>query len=312
LIRTRSGGRSTFFRLSLIIALGLASDSARGAEQPLTDSDVVRMVAAGRPQAEILQLISVRPAEFDLSDEMIEELRAAGVSGEILAAMQRRQRETAPEKPADSNPTPGFVEVQVVLSGDGDSASPNEIYFPSVVGEDLAATLQLGPRAEDRMVLDLAVFLACRSLEHVPGLWRTASPLGRDFVSIPPHQVVAFQAGAKPVSPALVPERIRLTFDRRNGKDPPPSGWMRLALPPAVLAELEASATHNLILGVAALVGDHYLCLASARADSVSAEGGLVITGSVRTGGRYGKPFEVRLDAPPAVRKPAPPIPAPR
>ena len=118
------------------------------------------------------------------------------------------------------------------------SADGHEIFFPSTVWDQLAESLQLGPRPADRKVNDLALFLACRTPEHVPGLWRTASPLGRDFVSIPAHQMIAFEAGAKPLAADGVPESIRATFDRRNGNN----GDARNAHPSTICIVVDAVA----------------------------------------------------------------------
>src|SRR5215831_15075007 len=68
------------------------------------------MVNQGRPEPEILRIIAASPVEFDLDQEMTQELRRAGVSERILAAMRQRQAEagarSSPEPPVAASPVP--------------------------------------------------------------------------------------------------------------------------------------------------------------------------------------------------------------
>jgi len=71
---------------ALLLAMVLA---AAVAVSPLTNEDVVRWVAAGKPQAEILNEIASRPPAFDVSDDMLAELRLAGVPEPVIAPSRR-------------------------------------------------------------------------------------------------------------------------------------------------------------------------------------------------------------------------------
>jgi len=68
--------------VKLLAALVVAASVA---VSPLTNEDVVRWVAAGKPQSEILQEVAARPAAYDLSDEMLSELRLVGVPEAVIA-----------------------------------------------------------------------------------------------------------------------------------------------------------------------------------------------------------------------------------
>ncbi len=54
---------------------------------PLTNSDVVKMVKAGTPDATIVNAISTRDTQFDLSATGLQALSQAGVSSKVVRAM---------------------------------------------------------------------------------------------------------------------------------------------------------------------------------------------------------------------------------
>ena len=125
---------------------------------------------------------------------------------------------------------------------------PTHIFGIQIGGEDSQVAwadenakvrLQLPKETEQREVKDVAVFLACSSPEHVPDLWRSKTPLGRDMVSVPRHEMLAFVAGDTPA-----------------GKAP------RLTLPERLEADVDETEPHDLILGVAARIGDRWVQLA--------------------------------------------------
>ena len=72
-------------------------------DEPLRDEDVVRMLVTGMPVNEIVERIGASRVEFDLSEEMLGELAAAGVPAEVIEAMKARQAELAPEEPVDDD-----------------------------------------------------------------------------------------------------------------------------------------------------------------------------------------------------------------
>jgi hypothetical protein len=273
--------------------------AAPGQAPPLSESDVVRMLAAGESEDAILRVLHERPVSFDLSDEMLVELKRAGVSERLLTAMTARQIEMQAKPPLTideviAEAAPGHAVVTIAFEpGDGDAA----LYLPTVAGKDLAERLQLQALPEDRRISDLALFVACRTKAHVPGLWRSSSPLGRDFVSMPPHQILAFESGARRVAREEVPEGIRAA----HPAEAPPE-WLRFDVPREIQAQVATASTHDLLVGIAALVGDHYLALALEKANEVSASSALRIPAAVRDGGGHGQPFEIRVDPPPEAK----------
>ncbi len=248
-------------------------DPASPSAAPLTNEEVVRMVASGAEEREILEAIRTRPEAFDLADDMVDELKLAGVSAVIVAAMGRRHAESAPVAPSPDRPKRGRT--PIVLTLNAGAAAPRTIRVPKWADEDAKARLRLPKENEQREVLDLAVFLACTSSEHIPDLWRSKTPLGRDMISVPRHEMLAFVAGDTPA-----------------GKTP------QLALPARIDAEVDADDPHDLVLGIAARIGDRWLQLAVGGLPKVTIGAGQKpLTGRIEHAGR-GFDFKVELKAP--------------
>ena len=217
----------------LLAALWLAAAPADTA--PMTNEDVVRMAANGATEEAILEAVRTRPPAFDVADDMIEELRLAGVSPPVIAAMKARTAAAAPQPPPpEVRPPRGTVHLVVVLNG----RSSKTLRAPSFADEELKHRLQLPKENEAREVKDLAVFLACTTSEHVPDLWRQKSPLGRDMTNAFRHEMLAFVAGDTP-----------------QGKKP------KLALPETLEADVDDVEAHALVVGVAARIGDRWMLL---------------------------------------------------
>jgi len=214
---------------ALLLAMVLA---AAVAVSPLTNEDVVRWVAAGKPQAEILNEIASRPPAFDVSDDMLAELRLAGVPEPVIAAMRARQAETTPP-PVSDRPARGKVRLTLAF------AETPKLTVPKRASGGLAERLKL-PSGEDATVVhDLAVFLACVTPEHVPDQWRTKSPLGRDLEGVPRHEMLLFVPG-----------------------DTPDGAAPTVTVPDRMEAEVDDIEAHDLVLGVAARIGDRWRVLA--------------------------------------------------
>ncbi|MCD8138676.1 MAG: HEAT repeat domain-containing protein [Planctomycetaceae bacterium] len=81
--RTTAGALATLAALSLCLAPVRAAEA-----QPLTNLDVIGFVQANISPNLVVDKIRNSPANFDLSESGLAELRAAGVSDEILAAMR--------------------------------------------------------------------------------------------------------------------------------------------------------------------------------------------------------------------------------
>jgi hypothetical protein len=78
----------TALLLCFCAAMSVTTASAQqSAEQPLTNSSVVKLVRAGFKEKTVVAIIRSRPARFDLSPERLIELKRSGVSERIILAM---------------------------------------------------------------------------------------------------------------------------------------------------------------------------------------------------------------------------------
>jgi hypothetical protein len=254
--------------LSLLVLAG--GDVPAGAEAPaaLTNEDVVRMVTDGTPEREILAAIRNRPEAFDLTPDMIDELTAAGVPRSVLDAMRGKRAERAsPPRPQERD-KPGYGTLVVTLNA-------RTLRLPAWADEDVKATLKLPKENEQRQIKDVAVFLACFSPDHIPDLWRSKSPLGRDMVGVRAHQMLAFVAGDTPA-----------------GKPP------RLTVPARLEANVDLTEPHDLLLGVAALIGDRWIQVGMGELRQAKADPqGRPLSGSIEGGGKVVN-FKIELKAP--------------
>lgn len=236
--RRRVVASLTLAALAAILAPAFAGEGAPAAiASPLTNEDIVRMVASGKPEDAILEAIHTRPEAFDVAGDMLDELKLAGVSATVVAAMEQRHAGSAPPAPPVERPARGRVTLVVTLNPGG--SGPRTLRVPAWADEDTKARLHLPKENEQREVKDLAVFLACAAPEHIPDLWRSRSPLGRDMVSVSRHEMLAFVAGDTPA-----------------GKTP------HLALPARIEVAVDDTEPHDLVLGVAARIGDRWMQLA--------------------------------------------------
>jgi hypothetical protein len=273
-----SAGRLSVWLTAAALAASLASvfagpSGGAAAASPLTNEDIVRLVASGAAEGEIEDAIRARPEAFDLADDMVDELKLAGVSASIVDAMRRRRAESKPPAPLPERPRAGRVHLVVTLNAG--AGGPRTLRVPAWADEDVKARLQLPKESEQRRVKDLAVFLACGAPEHVPDLWRSKSPLGRDMVGVPRHEMLAFVAGDTP-----------------EGKTP------RLVVPARIEAEVDDTEPHDLMLGIAARIGDHWMQLAVARLPRIKIDAATpAFLGRIAPSG-HAFEFKVELTAP--------------
>jgi hypothetical protein len=255
----------------------------------------VRMLVAGRSPSEIAALVRTSEVDFDLSEEMLVELRSAGVSEELLAVMRARQEETRPapepasepERPARQLPRPGLPTVEVTLA-----VAPSRIFHPDRLEDAQARPLGVGPKPAQRRVEDLAVFVLCTSADHVPDHWRSASPLGQDGAT-PRHQLLAFHEGAARVERRDVSSAVRRKFPEPRGDEPAP-GWLALEIPPLTLA-LESGVAHDLAFGVAVRMPDGWRIAAQAERPGYLPRAGEEIPARIAQGKAARAPLEVSL-----------------
>jgi len=245
---------------------------------PMTDEEVVRMFAAGRAAGEIIGEIERRRPDFDLSPEMLEELRNVRLPEAVLRAMIARQTEQRREMLAarELEETASRPRLLIRLNPDGQTTT---VSLVRSVDPQFAAEWELGNAPEDRELADLALFVACLKGDHVPDQWRSKSPLGRDFFSpMPRHELLVFLSSA-PGEGAEDPGGRRVTLD----------------LPPTIEVPLVADESHDLMIGLALQVGGHYRRLRSDLwREVVLGEEGLVLPAVVK--GRSFRRIRARFD----------------
>lgn len=82
--------------LSITLALVALAGAARaqaggqGAEAPLTNASVIKLVRAGFREKTVIAIIGARPASFDLSPDRLVELKKGGVPERVILAMIAR------------------------------------------------------------------------------------------------------------------------------------------------------------------------------------------------------------------------------
>lgn len=258
------------------LALGAPTGVLADAETAMRTEDVVRMLVAGADASTIIKEIRARPVDFDLSEEIVAELRIAGVPDEVIQAMRERQAELHPVAPPAGNEVPaaeaedGASRLVIAIEGaplDGDEAGePEALYFPALLPAPVAQALEIGDGSKPLPIQALAIFLACRTAVHVPDHWRSASPLGRDFVSMPRHGMIAFLSGGDRVSAADLPDGVAKRLRRAPGD----AGYLRLTLPAELEAELDPSEVHDLSFGVAIEVEGRFLRVTSDDRDALA------------------------------------------
>jgi len=206
------------------------------------------MLVRGVPNEEILIAIRTRPGLFDVSPDMQEELRLAGVSDELIQAMIDRMAELNPAPESTEDPVEELQEtavsvpaLRVWLDPQPEDGKPTILRVQGLVNFNLREAWQLDAAAEGTAFEDLALFVVCRTATHVPDHWRSKSPLGRDFVSMPRHRMLLFLTAAEE--------------DREAVAD----GNLKLELPPSLEIDLSPGEAHDLSLGIALQVAGRYL-----------------------------------------------------
>jgi hypothetical protein len=232
-------------KLTLAAGILFASVAAGAA---ITDEDVVRMFVSGSPVEEIISVIKGSEVDFDLSDEMVYELRAAGLPQELIGAMIARQEEMQedeePPHPILEEPSGPLLRIEI------DAGKPLRIL--DVI--DGATRERLRLRRADSRFTDVAIFLACLTQDHVPDNWRGKSPMGRDFISMPRHRMLHFHSGA--ASTEIGKWRkfgVRIAPD-----DGPLQAMLVLGLPSTIEVGLTPGVAHDLMLGVALRAEEKY------------------------------------------------------
>ena len=265
----------------------------------LTEEDVVRMFVQGVGEDELIRKIETSPGEYDLSDEMVEELKIAGIPDTVLQAMIRRQAEMQPvaEQPlaVDASGAP-----RLVLRLNPEWKGPEGQVLPLLrtldsVDPELAQSL--GLRSNELPITDLAIALFCRTADHVPDHWRSRTPLGRDFTRAPRHRMLVFVSGAESNPASKFRNTLNKLVMAPGARDALADlNVLSLEVPDQLSVELEPGVSHDLTLGIALQIGDrHYLALAAERDGVVLDEGGETTLAAILRGGRK-NPLKARIE----------------
>jgi hypothetical protein len=180
--------------LAALLAVAAAEPGRRGdgGGEPLVNEDIVRQVMIGAPEASILALIAGRPVDFDLSPEVVVELRQAGVGERILEAMRRRQAAMPrSEPPPVAAPAPEAVgTLEIDFAPDAEADKPSEASIIAI--RRLPAKLQRRGGLEVAETTDMALAVLCVTGDHVPDHWASRTPITQG----PRHQLLLFRPGS--------------------------------------------------------------------------------------------------------------------
>ena len=238
------------FQAAALSLLFLALPSLAG-DSPLTDENIVRLVITGVSHDRIIEQIRSSETDFDLSDEMVEEMKLVGVPKRIIQAMRDRHLELNP--PAASLPDevapPALPALVVHLE------FKKQPVLPKALPEEVAKQAGIPVDDAGRRITAAALFAACTSPTHVPDHWRSKSPLGRDFVFTPRHRVLLFQPAFEPGG------------DKEHA-------FLKLVLPESVRLDLESGEAHNLVFGLAVEAGGRYLAVFQLKLENLILEEG--------------------------------------
>ncbi|MCP3980988.1 MAG: hypothetical protein GY716_16960 [bacterium] len=264
----------TWFRVWAVVVLLLSC--AVSAAETLRTEDIVRLFVSGASPKALIERIEQATVEFDTDEEMLDELRLAGIPDEVIRAMVARQAkldsENAPADPAAEDAEPDGPLLRVRLNPDWEPKEDRTRPRIRVLNEiDTPLIEQLGLRAsEDAMFTGLALYLACTTADHVPDHWRGKSPLGRDFNSMPRHRMLVFLADFDEVPVGKTKDFLRKLGHVGGARDGlAPWQILQLELPERIETPIEVGVTHDLVLGVALEAGGRYYHVAGATWDGI-------------------------------------------
>ena len=246
----------------MILAALLLAAALAAADTPMTDDEVVRRLSAGESVDAILADVQRRPPAFDVSEDMVAELRAAGVPEAVLQAMIARAAAAAPK---EEPPAPGQA-----------PASPSPAATPRPMAElrltpaeltvavsrridpQLLAELDLPAGALEADALALAVF--CASHDHDdPGVLRW--PEGRVPKELAKERLLAF---------------FPATEASRQGSK------LRVALPNPMVVPLLAGVSHDVVVAAVMRAGGVWVVLTQDTLHGARAETGAFTAADVR------------------------------
>ena len=260
--------------------------------ETLSLEDVVRLHVSGLGDDALIARIRAAQVDFDLSEPMLAELRAAGLSESVIAAMTERQNALHPPPPPAAAPDEREDEVAAhggtlelrVHSGAAGKDGALELRTATAAPPDRPPAGS-GKAAAGAAIDDAALWVACLDPTHVPDHWRMESPLGRDFETVPRHRMLHFLSGAK-------------------GEGATGAGPLRLALPATIAVQLDPGDTHRIVIGFAVRLGGRWVATSLSGPHALEAARGTAAL-DVTIAQRGSDPRAVRIEIAPAVSDPA-------
>jgi hypothetical protein len=267
--------RSFAVTWSILLAVAAHSPSVPADKEiePLALEDVVRLYVSGTPAEELIDLIRVSQVDFDLSEEMLQELELAGLPPPLIQAMVDRQRELhppplSPEEPSEEETAAGAgLTIGIELRGSGKKKNDED----DDADDDAAASLrvlnavhpdlleQLRVRDDRAGITDVAIYVACLTATHVPDHWRSESPLGRDFNSMPRHKLLAFFPGATEDGQAAAEGgALQKLLGGSNRPSTEGLAVLKLDIPNEIELQIDSAEAHDLSLGFAVQIDGRF------------------------------------------------------
>ena len=284
--------------IATIVLVSLAWFAHGESQETLGEEDIVRMFVQGVSEDELIRRIETSPGEYDLSEDMLEELKIAGIPDAVLEAMIRRQAEMQPlVEQAENEAATGAPRVIIILNPDwkpmGDKPLPVLLALDAV---DPEFAQRLGLRSGDLQITDLGIALFCRTADHVPDHWRSKSPLGRDFVNAARHRMLVYISGADSKPASKFRNKMSKLFRTPGARDSIADlNVLSLEIPERLAVKLEPGIAHDLTLGIVVRIGDrNYLTLAAERDGVVLGEDSdTTILAALRAGNK--NPLKARV-----------------
>lgn len=152
--------------ITTLSLIALAAISWAGSASILTNEDIVRMTASRLPESEIVKAIEkADEVAFDLSSDVVDEMKLVGVTARVIEAMQAKAGRPASNESA-AGPMEGTVEIVFTQKETAESKKKPGLPLPRA-----------------------ALFLLCVEPTHVPDYWTTKTPLSQKF---PRHDLLWF------------------------------------------------------------------------------------------------------------------------
>jgi hypothetical protein len=241
----------------LLVVVFSAWPSLAHEDETMTLEEVVRLFVQGISAEELIRRIESSQVDFDLAEEMLGELRLAGLSEDVIEAMERRQLELhPPEVSADYADEEAIEEttgltVRLTLKGGMQLRTGDEDRGLRVIDLVPPETLtQLGVRDDQARITNVAIYVACHASTHVPDHWRGQTPLGRDFTSVTRHKLLAFHSETTEETVGATKRTV-----------------LNLQVPVEIAVELDPTDEHDLSVGVAVQIDGRYYRVVSDGTD---------------------------------------------